>query len=312
MEIRNYKPGDEIEIVKLFETVFGKPMSMDYWNWRFRDNPCNQYAIKLMWNEQQLVGHYAVSPVSLDVNGANRTSGLSMTTMTHPDFTGLGVFQQLAESLYKELNEVHQMEAVWGFPNNNSHRGFIKNLGWKDITVIPMMTAAVGDISPKASPSLTPVERFTATHEKAHATLFSNYRVKVRKHEQYLNWRYVDNPSNKYSILEINGGADGFVVLKEFTLSGSKKQLDIIEWCVEDSERMTKTVLQHIAATFPVEEFEKYNIWIPLKDGRHLSFEKFGFSNSLPVTYFGILPFVSADVENEGNWWLQLGDSDVY
>lgn len=149
MKIRDYTNGDEIEIVKLFELVFGKPMSLEYWTWRFRDNPCSKYAIKLMWNEQELIGHYAVSPVMLDVEGVAQLTGLSMTTMTHPGYTGLGIFQQLSEALYKDMKDMLGMTAVWGFPNNNSHRGFIKNLEWKDIGVIPMMSCEVANITAK-------------------------------------------------------------------------------------------------------------------------------------------------------------------
>ncbi|MEZ2441266.1 GNAT family N-acetyltransferase [Chitinophaga sp. RCC_12] len=312
MEIRDYTGGDENEIIKLFELVFGKPMPIAYWRWRFKDNPCNKYAIKLMWNEQKLIGHYAVSPVLLDVAGKQQLTGLSMTTMTHPEYTGLGIFQQLSEALYKDMMQIHGMTAVWGFPNNNSHRGFIKNLDWKDITTIPMMSCDVAVITAKKSASLSIVTKFTTQHEDLHTGIFNNYRVKVKRSTEYLNWRYINNPSNKYVILENTSGDEGFVVLKEFQLSGKKKELDIVEWCFADNERITKVVLQHLAALFPAEEYEKFNIWIPLKDGRHLSFEKLGFSNGLPVTYFGIRSFASQTVESADNWWFQLGDSDVY
>lgn len=310
MDIRDYTPGDEIKITELFESVFGKPMSVEYWNWRFKNNPSHKYAIKLMWDDQTLVGHYAVSPVVLDIDHTQQLTGLSMTTMTHSSYTGLGVFQQLAESLYKDMQTRHGMVAVWGFPNNNSHRGFIKNLSWKDVGVLPMMTCDITLLSPKLSDTVTTITAFNETHHQAQISFFDDYRVKVRKDSGYLNWRYVDNPVNKYTIWDINDGVDGYVVVKEFGVSG-KKQLDIIEWCVAKNERITKSVLQHLAGSY-TDGYQQLNIWMPLHDERHLYFEKLGFINNLPVTYMGIRSFQLPDMEQDKNWWIQMGDSDVY
>ncbi|WP_346316656.1 GNAT family N-acetyltransferase [Chitinophaga sp. YIM B06452] len=311
MNIENYKPNDEAAIIALFDHAFGKPMAPSYWKWRFLDNPRKITSIKLMWHEEQLVGHYAVSPVMLDINDEPVLTGLSMTTMTHPAFAGLGIFQQLSEALYKEMQGEQGMAAVWGFPNVNSHRGFIKNLDWKDIALLPMLSCTTSGIAPKTAANIRKITAFTEMHEQAHAAIFADCPVKVRKDKEYLTWRYFLNPVNKYIVYDINDGADGFVVVKQFSVPGGA-QLDIIDWCVAKDERLTKSVLQHLAAEFPAEKFNQFNIWMPLKDERHLFFEKIGFNNALPLTYFGIRSFAMPGLDIDRNWWIQLGDSDVY
>lgn len=104
MEIRDYKPGDEKQILKLFEYSFGKKLPEEYWHWRFIDNPQKQIMIKLMWDKEILAGHYAVSPIEMIVHGEKILTALSMTTMTHPDYIGKGIFTQLAK-LYIEMNQ---------------------------------------------------------------------------------------------------------------------------------------------------------------------------------------------------------------
>ena len=54
IEIRAYRPGDERAICTLFETVFGRPMSLDYWAWRYRDHPSGGPLAELCWDGERL------------------------------------------------------------------------------------------------------------------------------------------------------------------------------------------------------------------------------------------------------------------
>ncbi|HEY9261477.1 GNAT family N-acetyltransferase [Chitinophaga sp.] len=313
MEIRDYKSGDENDIVVLFELVFGKPMPLSYWKWRFADNPCKQFMIKLMWNGDKLIGHYAVSPVELCDYQQTLLTGLSMTTMTHPDFTGLGIFPLLSESLYKDMQEKYWAAGVWGFPNNNSHRGFVSNLQWKDITVLPMFSCAIDKLTPKQDDSITYTRQFDKSHENAFMEYFADH-LGVKKDATYLNWRYIDNPLNTYIVFDLTAVQGGFVVCKEYNAGGTngKKQVDIIDWCVSAEAKMTKKVIQHLAASFPADKYSQLNMWMPLEDVRHGQLEKLGFANVAPVTYWSARSFGEKNLSGADNWWIQLGDSDVY
>ena len=93
-------------------------MSLDFWNWRFRENPfSDKEMISLMWDNDTLAGHYAVSPAAMIFDQQPALTALSMTTMTHPEYGGRGIFTQLANHLYDEIYREHQVKMVWGFPN---------------------------------------------------------------------------------------------------------------------------------------------------------------------------------------------------
>ena len=141
MELRNYSLGDEHQIIALFEMVFKQKMSIEQWYWRFRDNPAGKYLIKLMWDDGILIGHYAVSPIIMNINGEEVLTAHSLPTMTHPEYGGRGIFKTLSLELYKELEETKECKAIWGFPNNNSHSGFIKSLGWSNLAVIDSVSS---------------------------------------------------------------------------------------------------------------------------------------------------------------------------
>lgn len=312
MNIQDYKKGDEYLILQLFQEVFGKAMTIEYWNWRFRDNPCGKFMIKLMWDEDKLVGHYAISPVKIVKDNRELLSGLSMTTMTHPDYAGLGVFPLLSQALCKDALVSYGVELIWGFPNNNSHRGFIKNLGWSNINLQPTFSLAVGSLKAKKSSEVKEVESFVDYHAVAYAELAKHYPISVKKDKSYLNWRYVSNPMSKYHIFDVSDGKNGFVVCKEYKPGSGKRQLDIVEWAIGKDESLTKNVLFHLAEIFPDGLFEDFNIWLPLNDERHLYFEKLGFTNKMPVTYFACRTLTSERFDKGDDWWVQLGDSDVY
>ena len=59
--IRGYEENDEVQILKLFELVYNRKMNLDFWKWRFKNNPFGfEPQINLMFDGDILVGHYAV------------------------------------------------------------------------------------------------------------------------------------------------------------------------------------------------------------------------------------------------------------
>ena len=55
-----------------------------------------------------------------------------MTTMTDPDFSGLGISSNLANQVYK-MGKNLGFKAVIGYANSKSHDMFIKKLGFFDL-----------------------------------------------------------------------------------------------------------------------------------------------------------------------------------
>jgi len=316
LDIKEYKKGDEIGILDLFESVFNKKMSLEYWEWRFIKNPIHKNPmITLMWDDDKIVGHYAISPNKMQINDKTYLAALSMTTMTHPKYSGRGIFTKLATSLYKKEFERSELSLVWGFPNNNSHRGFIKNLKWKNACVIPTLTLDVPSfkyIESNKIDSFREVKSISLDNVKVHDKCVQNYDIKLNKDLNYFNWRYTENPESQYIILEMQDSA--FVVAKLYE-TNSTHEIDILEWSIPIDFNFTKEALNAILQCF-AEKFTitKINLWLPLNDKRHLDFEKLGFTNSAPLTYLGysILNNNIGTKLSSDSWYFQMGDSDVY
>lgn len=312
MKILPYKAGDEHYILELFETSFGKKLLPQFWNWRFADHPSGRYMIMLMWDGDRVVGHYALSPCKMIIQGQELMTALSMTTMTHPDYAGRGIFTQLADALYEEQHDSCGLAAVWGYPNNNSHYGFIKNVKWRNLEQVPTFSVEAKHVQ-HVSSSVNVVQDFANFKHD----VYSQAPARIQLDASYLNWRYMKNPVNKYVVFErqTNTGYS-FAVAKRynsFSFPG-QTEVDIMEWEVPDDAVIQSEFLFEIKEYFASDNVRCINMWMPLNDSRHIQLEKLGFCNTAPITYFGVrLLNKDCDVLLDiRNWYYGMGYSDIY
>lgn len=315
MEVKSYKKGDEVQILDLFKRVFKKDLSLQYWNWRFLENPATKEPmIYLMWDGDKLVGHYAVSPVHMLIDGKKVLTALSMTTMTHPEYGGRGIFSDLATGLYKEISEQYSVEMVWGFPNNNSHYGFIKNLQWSDNEIIPTMVLNPLKFKKDSSHSWKKIETFTDEHSKTAIALFESlgYNYSVYKSPEYLNWRLVTNPSASYTTWGLKEGETTYFITTKLYKGSEGAQIDIVEMVLPFDMVFIQSALTQVVNYYEQEagKIDKLNLWIPLQDKRRLLLEKLGFIIDVPLTYLGKRSFMGKSMSN--SWFYSMSDSDVF
>ncbi len=315
MELKDYKTGDEVQILELFELAFNRKMSLEHWNWRFAKNPAGNHLIKLMWDNDILVGHYAVSPLFVDVNGIKTLTAHSLTTMTHPSYGGKGIFKTLSLALYNDLDTIHGCKAVWGFPNNNSHYGFIKSLGWSDLAVIHTLAVKPDVLNPKATQEIKLKEllKFDESHSEYIKSKLSDFSVKVDRSTDYLNWRYFDKPGNQYKIFEIQEPTKTIIVSKIYPSSVSGEwDINLIELFTDDFNYLP-SILKAIQESYNL-PIQRITTWRNLFDNNHINLEKLGFYPNLPQTYIGarIHSDMPKSFNNFQNWSLSMGDSDVF
>lgn len=314
MDIKEFdsSTGQLKQISDLFHLCYKKPMPEGFWNWRYRNNPFTEKLfIRLMYDGENLAGHYAVSPIKMKVNDNVFMAALSMTTITHPDYSGRGVFKTLAESVYDEM-KASGLKMVMGFPNKNSHYGLINKLHFKDVFQIPMLTRSTESL-----------KKIDAVYDHVEActddivNTYFNRENGVFKDANYLKWRYDDCPYSKYYKIEVTTDAiKNLAIFKSYNLVGSSCEVDIVELKGELSDLTITSTLNAIKEILFEEGLNvaKYNIWCNLysKDYRH--HEKAGFVPDLPITYLGMRTFDESIPirENLGSWNICLGDSDVY
>lgn len=299
------------EFQELFMYCFNKEVSKEFLIWRYIKNPLDELLINVALDNNKIVANYSVSPYTIYIDGKLEKAALSMTTMTHPDYRGKGLFPKLATDLYKRMEEYNYI-AVTGFPNNNSHSIFVEKLNWNNIYEIPTMKLDLSRINKSNSLiciSVVNDNNFSLDYSK----LINNKKnkIKVYKDLNYLKWRFKDNPANKYVnyvILENN-----YVVSSIITKSFSKSESDIVEVNSLD-DFSSKRLLEYIIDIEKGNGKKYINMWCHLNSTTHGMVEKIGFVNTEPISYFGVRYIKSniSNLSNYNNWDIQMGDSDIY
>jgi hypothetical protein len=117
-------------IALLFLECFSKEICYELWEWAYIKNPFGHAIVALAYDDDRLVGHYAVIPYPLSSNAKKISAYLAMTTMVSRAHVKYGLFQSLAEIVYSEIWLKDPDSIVFGFPNKNALPGLRKRLCW--------------------------------------------------------------------------------------------------------------------------------------------------------------------------------------
>jgi hypothetical protein len=314
VDIRPYQPGDERPILDLFRQSYGRGLGEQVWAWRFRDHPAGAGVIDVAWDGDVLAAHYAVSPAIVRMDGHDRRTGVSGTTMTHPAYRGRGLFPELARSTYARMTELG-MAMVFGFPNRLSHRGFIRDLGWIDISEVPTFRLSLpGRLSlPAACDNVVELDGFDDRFDRLWNRLKDDFRMVSRRDCRYLQWRYRRNPTGQYRILAYLDAQElsGYAVLKRY-----KEEWHVVDILALPDTDVGEQLIYRAAEIALEGSALALSLWLNVTHPLHWALERLGFQNEGPVTYFGGLilrPDLVGTIAYEyRNWYLTMGDSDVY
>lgn len=196
-------------ILGLFHACFGKGLDQATWDWAYLDNPMGEPIVSLCFDENRLVGHYALIPYDLIHGGCKLRAYLSMTTMVDAQYRKCGLFVDQAQRVFAKAREAGA-EIVFGFPNAKSAPGFRKRLGWTLDTPDFVANVTVKEL---------------ATSSRFQETLLDPTLVRIAKNDSaFLEWRLA-KPQQKYQ-------NSGTLILKSY-----QDQIDIV-FCdrIEDED----------------------------------------------------------------------------
>ena len=309
-------------IRELFALTFKREIPESFLRWRYAENIFNQTLVTVAKSDQAIVSHYASTPVEWVIRKSpdpiiiKVMGGMVASVMTHPEFGGQGLFQRL--SLANDVLLRKQGFAfAFAFPNKNSHPIFINKLDWKPVFEIPTLFLDLGLDCAASAPSPDLIIIFDHDFSKFDYDSFTSRDglICVHRTTAYLKWRYFHHPTQTYRNMTISDGNKlmSYGVFKTYE-SGSKRYLDLVDFFSADANSLEKLLSSLISVAIS-ESCTGINTWTP---AHHWSADLLlakGFLKSSTYTYFDFKCFDASlcnHLNSFSNWWITMGDSDVY
>jgi GNAT superfamily N-acetyltransferase len=112
--IREYQPGDEIQIIRLYNQEYKACKTIEEFEWEFLNNPLGQAIIVVAENKGDIIGVRTQLLIPLFYRGNQITSGKNECSIIHKDYRSKGIFVQLVEKC-SSLAACHGVKLLWGF-----------------------------------------------------------------------------------------------------------------------------------------------------------------------------------------------------
>jgi hypothetical protein len=352
---RSYRDGDEDRIFELGKAVnpnqqFDKEKWLIRWRWKFKENPAGNGWIWLAEDQGKIIGHSALTPAFMKVDTSIVRSFQSVDSMTHPEYRGRGIYQNLAKRLYSEAAKDGALLG-YGFFNENSHLVSSKKLGWIDIPKYHLMTKifnwrnalrpkirnktlrsflAFGGAlvynksflttqkpSSKEDSRIRQIHSFDDSANKLWNSVMSQYKITIVKNKDYLNWRY-RAPGANYIILaaEKEGEMEGYLI-SVYKMREGSKECYIVD-IIAKSEKVVHYLLLNLSERCKRDNVDiiSYSIIANNAYQRVLRRTGFIFPPFIKGIYFSTYTSSTSISKefliNPQNWFVQMGDSDVF
>jgi len=317
---RDCQPSDEDGILELFNIVFGKNRSRELWEWQYLKAPAGQAVIKLLLDGNRMIGHYAVVPVEITVDGKTVLAAQSIDTMVHPQYRGQGIFTHLAKLVYREISAKRYC-CVYGFPNVNSYQGFVKGLGWLGFGMIDAFVAEAKNLRTHStsSPSRT-VFRLRQFDERADVLWTSSaerQKVSVKRTTQYLNWRFALKPGTEYALFGLVDERDNLVgyAVTKFYRERDLLTGHIVDFMCKDNQDITM-LLGACYSNLLDGNASRVSCWMDARSQVANQLRTDGFRTETMQAFFGVKPLTDlaeySTLLSYDNWQITMGDSDVF
>jgi hypothetical protein len=243
--IRDSVTGDEREILRLCQRVFGSSLTLEEWNWRIFGNPAGKTLslVAFQKNDGRLIGHMAGVSVDLRVGRFSRKAFFVIDSVVDPLQQGRGIHASLSIAMSKRSGELEAGFPV-GLPNPQAYRPvskmgithlltipvFFKVLDWRRVVRAKLHSSFLAQIAgalarpfqqskaPEKSTEFTlqEVKRFESSLDELSERIIPRFGVCPKRESSLLNWRYFQRPGSSYSVFSISSGGQwqGYIVTR--------------------------------------------------------------------------------------------------
>jgi len=243
-DIERFRPEDRRGVETLYRRTFGPDaaeVNRLRWDWQHRRNPNNTGGQPGIWVAREgptVVGQYPTLPVRLSLRGIEMDGAWGTDAVVAPERDAQGVGEALMRAWDRHAG------AALSLGTSPELRQVLERLHWPTPTLVPQVVKPLTRravrlarwpaplnrlISEVAMPVIRivsrsrplkaecePIRRFDGAFTALWDRVASQFDLAVRRDAAYLNWRYVEPPHVRYSVVALKreGEVHGYAVYR--------------------------------------------------------------------------------------------------
>lgn len=222
INIRRYKDGDEYGIVELFKKVFGREMTLEEWQWKYKGQDFNKVYSFVITNEKnEIVGHYGGIPLRILYKGKEITGISTCDVMIDKRYRGFWILRRL----HNEFVNTYIKEGIsmfYGFPTEKTLLLPAEKLGLYER--VETIYEASKEVKFHNGPGrflyrLIPIDLDNPEIDRLWSSVKGDFQFSVIRDNNYLKWRYKRNPLFSYEAWALkkrfSKRLEGLIILKK-------------------------------------------------------------------------------------------------
>ena len=205
MIIREAIAADIPEILRVLKASLGETSSQktkDVWQFKHVNNPFGPSLVLLAEEAGEIIGVRAFMRWKWQQEKNVFSAFRAVDTATHPQHQGKGVFKKLTlRAVEMATEQGHHF--VFNTPNDQSRPGYLK-MGWKQVSKLNVHLMPINPISwfSKRGEEYIPGSYKLGDLENSlkdfNRKMSKEGKLFTPKDPAFLNWRYLNNPLQKY------------------------------------------------------------------------------------------------------------------
>ncbi|MEQ1733740.1 MAG: GNAT family N-acetyltransferase [Bacteroidia bacterium] len=303
----------------LFELCFGITVTVDYFNWKYLNNPHGSLIAFEAYDPETdtIAAFYGVIPELYSVNGVDKIIYQSMDTMTHPNYRNRGLFIKLANCTYDYLLATYHEVNLIGIPGSNSYHGFVKKLNWINpihftyVFTTPLLIKATNLFSKKTTITFKTTTLFNTTIDDFFAKKTNSNSIYKKYSAALLNWKITQHPFKKHIALQLYDGTNCVAIAIAEQEENTIKLL-FFE-CLNEANysALFKQTLHYFDSNYTFNYLYTWHTLLKNKNGVLLGLIKNPFNKGL-FSYKVPLILYYKEIDNKNSNWLQAHNFDLH
>ncbi len=342
-EIDRFRPDDRRGVDTLYRRTNGPDAAEANrlrWDWQHRRNPYNPTGEPGIWVAREgptVVGHYPTLPVRISLKGLEVEGAWGTGALVAPERDSQGIDEALVRAWDRNSG------AVLTLGSADDGRRMLDRLHWPPPHVLPCLvkpltrravrlphwpmplnrlvsaiTHPVIRFVARSRPlraECEPIRRFDASFTALWERLAPHFALAIRRDAAYLNWRYIDPPDIRYSVVALkrDGDVHGYAVYRHRHEPLGRVTM-LVDFLVHpDDVAGLKTLLRWVDRAARAEDADKVRSYV-----MHGAFRRvlrrngyFGVKSNLEVTVkINAVQVPRGFYDETDGWHITHGDSE--